>query len=195
MLKKRIYFSYTLIARQGRRAMSHVWRLGLALLVALQVLLVVPAVAVAEWRIVPTTAFVGLTEDLTLIKTLGAMQIMSGTGSDQLWVHQHIPVVEGDVIDAILVCYRTFAFAPGDRPPFVTAIQLTETLFPEGSTTRHFDPTDLTAVEDTCYVSSVPDYAPAGAVNLALQVNFNAFDPPGGGDGIIYIGAVAIHVK
>jgi hypothetical protein len=66
---------------------------------------------------------------------------------------------------------------------------------PQSSTVKHFDPTDLTSTEDTCYVSSVPNYAPGGAVNLALRLNFDAFDPPGGGDGFIEIGLVAVHVK
>jgi hypothetical protein len=55
---------------------------------------------------------------------------MTVANSRQLYLHQTIPVVEGDVIDGIAVCYNTFAFAPVDRPPFITAILLTEVLFP-----------------------------------------------------------------
>jgi hypothetical protein len=76
---------------------------------------------------------------------------MTVANSSQLYLHQTIPVVEGDVIDGIAACYNTFAFAPVDRPPFITAILLTEVLFPQSST--------------------------GGAVNLALQLNFDAFDP------------------
>ncbi len=175
--------------------MNKLLRWGLASLLAVQMLVLVPSAGVAGWRVVPTTGFVDLTGDLDLIKTLSSLQIMSGTNSEQLYLHQSIPVVEGDVIDAVAICYRTFAFVSGDRPPFITEIGLTEVLFPASSTIKHLDPTDLTSLEDTCYVSPVANYAPAGAVNLALRLNFNPFDPPGGGQGIIFIGAVAIRVK
>jgi hypothetical protein len=176
--------------------MNEVWRFGLASLVAIQALFTGPGAVVAGWRTVPTTAFIGLTGDEVLLKTLTGMQITASATSDRLYVHQSIPVVEGDVIDGIAVCYSTFAYAPTDRPPFITAISLIEVLLPSGATNRHVDDTDLTSQEEACYVSPVADYAPAGAVTLALQLNFNlAADPLGGGDGIIYVGAVAIHVK
>jgi hypothetical protein len=124
------------------------------------------------------------------------MQVTAVATSDQLYIYQSIPVVEGDVIDGIAVCYSALAYAPTDRPPFITAISLIEVLLPSGATNGHVDDTDLTSREDTCYVSPVADYEPAGAVTLALRLNFNSpADPLGGGAGIIYIGAVAIHVK
>jgi hypothetical protein len=43
--------------------MSDVWRLGLASLVAIQMLVFVPGAAAAGWRVVPTTGFVDLTGD------------------------------------------------------------------------------------------------------------------------------------
>ncbi|HXH02233.1 MAG TPA: hypothetical protein VNN09_02825 [Candidatus Competibacteraceae bacterium] len=97
--------------------MKKLWLRGLAALIAMQLLFIGPGLAVAGWRVVPTTGFVDLTGDLDLIRTLSAMQVMSGTNSDQLSLHQSIPVIEGDVIDAVAACYSTFAFAPGtDRP-------------------------------------------------------------------------------
>jgi hypothetical protein len=83
------------------------------------------------------------------------------------------------------VCYS--AFDPGT---FITAIGLTEFVFPASGINRHFDGTDLTSSTDTCYVSQVANYAPAGAVSLSLRLSFDAPAPS-----FIYIGAVAVRVK
>ena len=82
------------------------------------------------------------------------------------------------------------ATAPSIQGTFITAIALTEFVFPASGTNRHFDGTDLTSSTDTCYVSPVANYAPAGAVSLSLRLNFDAPAPS-----FIYIGAVAVRVK
>jgi len=101
-----------------------VWRSGLVSLVVMQMLFIVPGAAVAGWRILPTTGFVGSTPDLELTKTFTYLMITPQTATRQLWIHQTVPTVEGDVIDGIAVCYSTFAFNPVHRPPFITTIQL-----------------------------------------------------------------------
>jgi len=165
--------------------MNDVWRSGLASLVAMLMLFMVPGVAVAGWRVVPTTGFVTDDLDLTLTKSLLYLSITSQVHGDRHLIYQTVPTVEGDVIDAVAVCYSAF-----DLGTFITAIGLTEFLFPASGTGRHFDDTDLTSATDTCYVSPVANYAPAGAVNLWLRLNFDAPAPS-----FIYIGAVAVHVK
>ena len=165
--------------------MNDMWRSGLASLAAILMLSIVPAVAVAGWRVVPTTSFVTDDLDLTLTKSLSSLSITSQVNGDQHLIYQTLPTIEGDVIDAIAVCYS--AFDPGT---FITAIGLTEFVFPAGGTNRHFDGTDLTSSSDTCYVSPVANYAPAGAVSLSLRLNFDAPAPS-----FVSIGAVAIRVK
>lgn len=166
--------------------MNDVWRLWLASLIAIQMLLVTPSAVAAGWRVVPTTGFVTEHQQLTLIKTITALWIRSDQNSDRFTVYQTLPTVEGDVIDAIAVCYRA---EPGT---LITAIGLLEFLTPEASTgtSRHFDDTDLNSQTDTCYVSPVANYAPAGAVSLFLRLKFTFSD-----EGTIYIGTVAVHVK
>jgi hypothetical protein len=164
--------------------MNDMWRSGLAALTAILMLSIVPAVAVAGWRVVPTTSFVTDDLDLTLTKSLSSLSITSQVNGDQHLIYQTLPTVEGDVIDAIAVCYS--AFDPGT---FITAIGLTEFVFPASGTNRHFDGTDLTS-SDSCYVSPVANYAPAGAVSLSLRLNFDAPAPS-----FINIGAVAVRVK
>ena len=118
--------------------MNDMWRSGLVSMVAILMLSIVPAVAVAGWRVVPTTSFVTDDLDLTLTKSLSSLSITSQVNGDQHLIHQTLPTVEGDVIDAIAVCYN--AFDPGT---FITAIGLTEFVFPASGTNRHFDGTDL----------------------------------------------------
>jgi hypothetical protein len=164
--------------------MNDMWRSGLVSLVAILMLSIVPSVASAGWRVIPTTAFVTDDLDLTLTKSLSYLSITSQVNGDQHLIYQTVPTVEGDVIDAIAVCYSAF-----DAGTFITAIGLTEFVFPASGTARHFDGTDLTGT-DTCYVSQVANYAPAGAISLSLRLNFDAPAPS-----FIYIGAVAVHVK
>ena len=165
--------------------MNDRWRSGLISLAAILMLSFVPSVASAGWRVIPTTAFVTDDLDLTLTKSLSYLSITSQVHGDQHLIYQTLPTVEGDVIDAIAVCYS--AFDPGT---FITAISLTEFVFPASGTARHFDGTDLTSATDTCYVSQVANYAPAGAVSLSLRLNFDAPAPS-----FIHVGAVAVHVK
>jgi hypothetical protein len=157
--------------------------------------LCVPGAAAAGRRVVLTTGFVDLTGDLNLTKTLSFLRIMAVAKQQPALPPSNHSCRRRRRHRRHRRLLQYLRLAPVDRPPFITAILLTEVLFPQSSTVKHFDPTDLTSTEDTCYVSSVPNYAPGGAVNLALQLSFDAFDPPGGGDGFIEIGLVAVHVK
>ena len=65
-----------------------------------------------------------------------------------------------------------------------------EDAFWRPSNQTRVDNTDLASPTDTCYVSPVQNYAPAGAVSLWLRLNFDAPAPS-----FLYVGAVAVHVK
>jgi hypothetical protein len=166
--------------------MKNLSRLGLASLIAIQTLFIIPSAADAGWRAVPTTGFVTEHQQLLLIKTITALWVRSDQNGDRFSVYQTLPTVEGDVIDAVAVCYRA---EPGT---LITAIGLLEFLTPGGSTgtSRHFDDTNLNSQTDTCYVSPVANYAPTAAVSLFLRLQFSL-----SGQGTIYIGTVAVHVK
>lgn len=155
-------------------------------LITLLMLCIMPTVAVAGWRVLPTTGFVTENQQITLINTIGGLWLRSSQNGDWFRVFQGLPVTEGDVIDAIALCYRAEAGTD------ITAIGLVDFIVPAGSTgtSRHVDTTDLNSRTDTCYVSPVADYVPAGAVNLWMQLHFTS-----SGGGTIYIGAVAVHVK
>jgi hypothetical protein len=175
-----------------RKAMNNRWRLRLVVPIAVLVLSMIPSMTVAGWRVLPTTGFVTDALQITLIHTIGGLWIRSEQNLDRLFVYQGVPVVEGDVIDAIAVCYRAES---GTR---ISAIGLVEFVGVGGSTGTagrgHSDGTVLNSPTDTCYVSPVANYAPAGAVNLWLQPRF-----PEAGDPTevktIFVGAVAVHVK
>ena len=151
---------------------------GLIVLLTVLMLCMMLGAARAAWRVLPTTAFV--TDELDLTVT-------SQVGGDQHFIYQTVPVFEGDVIDAIAVCYVAGPPFPGT---FITGMGLTEFLFPGAATgRRHVDGADLTSPTETCYVSPVVNFAPAGAVTLWLQLNFdNSSD-------FLFIGAVAVRTK
>ena len=166
--------------------MNDVWRWGLASLVAIQMLFTMPRAADAGWRTVPTTGFVTTDRQITLVNTIGALWLRSDQTGNAFRVYQTVPTFEGDVIDAIAVCYRA---EPGG---LITAIGLVEFLTPgdsTGSSSGHFDDTNLNSNVDTCYVSPVANYAPAGTVNLYLKLQFTFLG------GTIYVGTVAVHTK
>jgi hypothetical protein len=166
--------------------MSDVWRLRLVSLVALLLLFIMPGLAVAGWRVLPATGFVADPLHIDLIHTIGGLWIRTTQNGDRFFVYQGVPIVLGDVIDAMAVCYRA---EPGT---WITAIGLVEFLGLGDSTgkSRHFDGTDLKSPTDTCYVSPVADYVAAGAVNLWLQTHFSSSN-----QGTIFVGAVGVHVK
>jgi hypothetical protein len=154
--------------------------------VALLLLSVIPAVADAGWRVLPATGFVTDQQQVTIVNTIGGVWLRSTLNGDFFRVYQGVPVFEGDVIDAMAICYRA---EPGT---LITAMGLVDFVVPGASTgtARHVDTTDLNSPADACYVSPVANYAPAGAVNLWLQLQFSF-----AGQGTIYVGAVAVHVK
>ncbi len=167
-------------------------RSRLAALAAALTLFAEAGPAAAGWRAIPTTAFVTDDLDLTLARSQSSLSISSQVATGRHEIFQTVPSSEGDVIDAIAVCY-TAPFGTGDRAtPFITAIGLTEFLFPGISVSRHFDDTDLTSRTDTCYVAPVANYAPAGAVSLFLRLDFDVPFPP---FEFVFIGAVFMHVK
>jgi hypothetical protein len=175
-----------------RKAMNNRRRLKLVSLIAALGLSMMPAMAVAGWRVLPTTGFVTEASQILLIHTIGGLWIRSEQNLDRLFVYQGVPLAEGDVIDAIVVCYRA---EPGTR---ITAIGLVEFVGVGGSTGTpgrgHFDGTVLNSPSDTCYVSPVADYAPFGAVNLWLEPRFpEARDPTE--VKTVFVGAVFVHVK
>jgi hypothetical protein len=149
-----------------------------------------PTVAVAGWRAVPTTGFVTDERALTLTKRLTSLWIMSDLNGDQHFIYQTVPTVEGDVIDALAVCYRGGRLSDtGASLAFITAIGLAEFLGPLSSASRHVDDTDLTSPTDSCHVSPVANYTPAGAVSLWLRLNFRSLEET------ILVGGVFVHVK
>jgi hypothetical protein len=166
--------------------MNDVWRMGLVSLITMTLLSTMPSAAGAGWRVVPTTGFVTENQQLTLIKTITALWIRSDQNGDFFRVYQTLPTVEGDIIDAVAVCYRA------ESGTLITALGLLEFLTPGASTgtSHHFDDTNLNSQNDTCYVSPVANYAPAGAVSLYLRLQFFF-----SGQGTIYIGTVAVHTK
>jgi hypothetical protein len=161
-------------------------RLKLVWTVALVLLSITPGMAAAGWRILPTTGFVTDDIRLTLVNTIGALWLRSAQNGDRFRVYQGLPVNEGDVIDAVALCYRA---EPGTS---IDALGLLDFVVPDASvgTVRHVDTTDLNSSADTCYVSPVANYSPAGAVNLFLQLHFSF-----AGQGTIYVGVVAVHLK
>jgi hypothetical protein len=172
--------------------MNHVPCLTVTSLLAVTMLLMVPGAAVAGWRVIPTSGFVTADPDLDVRKPMH-LEISTQVVGDHL-IHQTLPTVEGDVIDAIAVC----AFAiPSFLTSFINAILLMEFIFPGFESLRHVDETHVPRTIATgpgeevqpCYVSSMADYAPAGAVELLLRLHF------GSSSTFISIGAVAVHVK
>jgi hypothetical protein len=161
-------------------------RLSTVVSLAVLVLSIVPGVAAAGWRVLPTTGFVTDQLQVEIVNRIGGTWLRSTQNGDQFRVYQGVPVFEGDVIDAIAVCYRA------DPGTSITAIGLVEFAVPGATTgtSGHLDPTDLNSATDTCHVSPVADYVPGGAVNLWLQLSY-IFS----GEGTIYVGAVAVHVK
>jgi hypothetical protein len=125
--------------------MSDVWRLRLVSLVALLLLFIMPGLAVAGWRVLPATGFVADPLHIRLIHTIGGLWIRTDQNGDQFLVHQGVPIVLGDVIDAMAVCYRA------DPGTWITAIGLVEFLGVGDSTgkSRHFDRTDLKSPTDS----------------------------------------------
>ena len=166
--------------------MNEAQRSTLLSLLTLLMLCALPTVALAGWRVLPTTGFVTDDLDLTLMHRRTGLDVTSQVNGDQHFIYQTVPVVEGDVIDAIAICYVA---GPPFAGTFITGLGLTEFIFPMAGTGRHVDSTDLTSSAETCYLSPVANFAPAGAVTLWLQLNFdNASD-------FLFIGAVGIHVK
>ena len=166
--------------------MNRLSRLGLASIIAIQMLLVMPGAVGAGWRVLPTTGFVADPLHIILVNTIGGLWIRTDQNGDRFFVYQGVPVAEGDVIDAIALCYRA---EPGT---LITGIGLVEFLGVGASvgTAKHFDGTDLSSPSDVCYRSPVANYVPGGAVNLWLQLKFTF-----SGEGTIYLGMVAVHVK
>ena len=124
-----------------------------------------PGMAAAGWRVLPATGFVADPLHIDLVHTIGGLWIRTDQNGDQFFVYQGVPIVEGDVIDAIALCYRADA---GTR---ITAIGFVEFLGVGDSTGSggHFDGTDLNSPTDTCYVSPVADYVPAGAERIDID--------------------------
>jgi hypothetical protein len=146
--------------------------------------LVSPGLARAEWRALPPSGFVvdAGSSALALSKSLNLV-VSTDEAGDAQWIVQRVALQEGDVIDAVAVCYS----AP-NLGTFISRLRLTG---PEstGASVRHDDDTDLTSATDDCHVSPVSDYAPGGAIELALRLHFaNATHS-------IRIGAVSVHVK
>jgi hypothetical protein len=160
---------------------------------ALLMLSIMPDVAVAGWRLLPTTGFVnterGVDANLDLFHGVDFLwAVIGGFPTHTFSIFQGVPVVEGDVIDAVAVCYRA------DPGTYIRAIALVEFLVPgaplqSSGTEAHYDDTQLSSTTNTCYLSPVADYPPAGAVTLRLLLKFSAVND------VIVIGAAAVHVK
>jgi hypothetical protein len=71
--------------------MNDVWRWGLALLVAIQMLFTMPRAADAGWRTVPTTGFVTTDRQITLVNTIGALWLRSDQTGNAFRVYQTVP--------------------------------------------------------------------------------------------------------
>jgi hypothetical protein len=157
----------------------------LRFVLAALLLVVGPRLVQAEWRPISTSGFVvdAGSPALALSKSFNLV-VSTDEAGDAQWIVQTVAVDEGDVIDAVAVCYS----AP-NLGTFISRLRLSEFGGLGDAFIRHDDDTDLTSATDDCHVSLVGDYSPAGAVELALRLHFaNATHS-------IKIAAVSVHLK
>lgn len=111
------------------------------------------------------------------------LKVTSNTAADLQWIEAMVPFTWGSTIKGIVLCYQT-----PDVATYISQIRLAEYVLPTPAYVNHDDGTDLFDVVGNCYLSTVANYTPTGAVNLSLRLNFAA---PGNE---IRLGALAVLI-
>ncbi len=96
-----------------------------------------------------------------------ATEITTTARGDLKWVSLALRLPPCTEIKTVRVCYQV-----SNPRSFISQVRLTEMTTPDLALVRHDDPTDLTSVDPTCYVSAVTNLRPEGAMTLALRLNF-----------------------
>ncbi len=95
-----------------------------------------------------------------------------------------LPVLTTRSIKEVSICYQLT-----NPQSFISQVRLTQMTTPDQAVVLHDDGTDLTNTTPSCYTSIVGGFFPAGAITLALRLNFqNTTDQ-------IMLGAVSIGLE
>ena len=113
-----------------------------------------------------------------------ATEITTTARGDLKWVFLGLHLPPCTEIKAVRINYQV-----SNSRSFISQVRLTEMTTPDRALVRHDDPTDLTSVNPTCYVSEVANLRAEGAMTLALRLNFgNRADK-------IILGAVGVDLR
>lgn len=106
------------------------------------------------------------------------------TPGDFKWISMGLPLLSSRSIKEVSICYQLT-----NPQNFISQIRLAQMTTPNQAVVQHDDGTDLTNTTPSCYTSIVGGFFPAGAVTLALRLNFqNTTDQ-------IMLGAVSIGLE
>lgn len=113
-----------------------------------------------------------------------ATEITATAPGDLKWVFLALRLPACTEITALRVCYQV-----SNSRSSISQVRLTEMKTPEQALVRHDDPTHLTGVDPTCYVSEVANLRAEGALTLALRLNFGRRTDK------IVLGAVGVDLR